>query len=183
MPLKVEKTPLADLLLLQPTKYPDESGHLVETHQSDKYAQAGITCDFIQDNQSYSLKGVLRGLHAQFKHPQAKLVRVASGVIFDVAVDARPDSKTFGKWHADLLSGMDHRQLFIPAGFLHGFVVLSDSAFVHYCCSDYYDLAGSFGVMWNDPDLGIDWPIKNPVMSEKDMKNLSWREAMKLLDK
>ncbi len=176
MNLLVEKTPLEGLLCLTPQVFGDSRGHLVETYHEDKYRQAGITRSFVQDNQSYSLKGVLRGLHAQIKRPQAKLVRSAAGEIFDVAVDARPSSPTFGKWHGVLLTGENHKQLFIPEGFLHGFCVLSESAVMHYKCSDIYTPDDQWGVLWDDPQLGITWPNQKPILSDKDLRNLSWEK-------
>ncbi len=182
MNLKVEKTPLEGLLLMAPLSFEDARGYLAETYHKDKYKHFGVNCDFVQDNQSYSVRGVLRGLHAQLRSPQAKLVRAVSGEIFDVAVDARPNSPTFGQWHGDYLSGANLRQLFIPEGFLHGFCVLSETAIVHYKCSSLYVPDDQSGVLWNDKDLGIDWPIETPVLSDKDRQNLTWkkfREALK----
>ncbi len=176
MNLKVEKTPLEGLLLMAPASFEDARGYLAETYQKEKYLELGITCGFVQDNQSYSLKGVLRGLHAQLKYPQAKLVRAVTGEIFDVAVDARPDSPSFGRWFGHILSGENLKQLFIPEGFLHGFCVLSESAIVHYKCSALYVSGDQWGVLWNDPDLGIQWPLEHPVFSDKDSQNLSWKK-------
>src|ERR1041384_6216385 len=164
MDLKAEKTSLAGLLSIRPESFSDPRGYLAETFHFEKYRRLGVDCDFVQDNQSYSLKGVLRGLHAQLQRPQAKLVRVVMGEIFDVAVDARQDSPTFGRWHADRLSGTNLTQLFIPEGFLHGFLVLSDFAIVHYKCSGFYLPNDQWGVLWNDPDLGIDWPDRKSVV-------------------
>jgi dTDP-4-dehydrorhamnose 3,5-epimerase len=166
MNLKVEKTPLAGLLMLMPLTFEDNRGYLAETYHFEKYRHVGITCDFVQDNQSYSTQGVLRGLHAQFKHPQAKLVRAVTGEIFDVVVDARPNSPTFGRWHGEYLSGANLKQLFIPEGFLHGFSTISENALVHYKYSDFYTPDDSFGVLWNDPELGIDWPLQSPILSD-----------------
>jgi dTDP-4-dehydrorhamnose 3,5-epimerase len=179
MGLTVEKTPLDGLLCLKPQVFTDSRGYLVETYQEEKYRQVGISKTFVQDNQSYSLKGVLRGLHTQLKHPQAKLVRAASGEIFDIAVDARPTSRTFGQWHGILLSSENHKQLFIPEGFLHGFCVLSESAVMHYKCSDVYVPDDQWGVLWDDPQLGITWPIQKPILSDKDLRNLSWGKFIK----
>lgn len=181
MNLMVEKTPIEGLLLMAPLSFADARGYLAETYHRDKYLKCGIQCDFVQDNQSFSKKGVLRGLHAQLKRPQAKLVRALTGEIFDVAVDARPGSRTFGQWHGDLLSGENLKQLFIPEGFLHGFCVLSDSALVHYKCSDIYVPDDQCGVLWNDPEIGIQWPIAKPVLSEKDLKNISWAKLKETL--
>jgi len=175
MNLKVEKTLLEGLLVVTPLSYEDPRGYLVETYHREKYRDFGVLCDFVQDNQSYSTRGVLRGLHAQLKYPQAKLTRVLSGEIFDVAVDARPDSPTFGQWHGDYLSGANLKQLFIPEGFFHGFCVLSESAIVHYKCSAHYAPDDQWGILWNDPELAIDWPLQSPILSEKDVKNMSWK--------
>jgi dTDP-4-dehydrorhamnose 3,5-epimerase len=183
MNLKVEKTTLQGLLLMAPASFEDARGYLAETYHEEKYRQFGITCGFSQDNQSYSVKGILRGLHAQLKHPQAKLVRAVTGEIFDVAVDARPHSPTFGKWHGDYLSGSNLKQLFIPEGFLHGFCVLSESAIVHYKCSEIYFPDDQWGVLWNDSELGIEWPVDRPSLSGKDLQNLTWEEFRNALPK
>jgi dTDP-4-dehydrorhamnose 3,5-epimerase len=181
MNLKVEKTPLEGLLLMAPLSFEDARGYLAETYHHEKYKHFGVTCEFVQDNQSYSTRGVLRGLHAQLKYPQAKLVRAVSGEIFDVAVDARPNSSTFGQWHGDYLSGANLRQLFIPEGFLHGFCVLSETAIVHYKCSEIYMPDDQWGVLWNDEDLAIEWPIASPILSEKDLKNISFKKLKETL--
>jgi dTDP-4-dehydrorhamnose 3,5-epimerase len=181
--LKVEKTPLEGLLVMAPLSFEDTRGYFAETYHQEKYRHFGVACDFVNDNQSYSIRGVLRGLHAQLKHPQAKLVRAVSGEIFDVAVDARPNSPTFGQWHGDYLSGSNLKQLFIPEGYLHGFCVLSETAVVHYKCSALYAPDDQWGVLWNDPELGIDWPIQFPILSEKDTKNMTWQNFSKNLQK
>lgn len=181
MNLKVEKTSLEGLLVMTPLSFEDTRGYLAETYHREKYRQFGVSCDFVQDNQSYSIRGVLRGLHTQLKHPQAKLVRAVSGEIFDVAVDARPQSPSFGQWHGDYLSGENLKQLFIPEGFLHGFCVLSETAIVHYKCSALYVSDDQWGVLWNDPELGIDWPTQSPMLSEKDTKNISWKKFLEVL--
>lgn len=183
MNLKVEKTPLEGLLVIEPLSFEDARGYLAETYHQEIYRQFGVSCDFVQDNQSYSIRGVLRGLHAQLKYPQAKLIRAVFGEIFDVAVDVRPQSPTFGQWHGDYLSGANLKQLFIPEGFLHGFCILSETAIVHYKCSALYAPDDQWGVLWNDPELGIGWPIQTPSLSEKDKKNMSWKkfsESLKL---
>lgn len=174
MDLKIEKTPLKGLLVMSPMSFSDNRGYLAETFHENKYKKFGIPGRFVQDNQTYSLKGVLRGLHAQRKYPQAKLVRAVTGEIFDVAVDARPRSPTFGKWHGNYLSGDNLKQLFIPEGFLHGFLVLSKSAIVHYKCSEIYRPEDQIGVLWNDPSLAIRWDTKKPILSKKDLQNESW---------
>ncbi len=182
MSLLIEKTPLEGLLVISPKRFPDDRGYLAETYHSEKYREAGILSNFVQDNQSLSRQDVLRGLHAQVKKPQAKLVRVLMGEIFDVAVDARPGSPTYGKWHGDYLSGENLRQLFIPEGFLHGFCVISANALVHYKCSALYDSTDPFGVKWDDPDLGVEWPVKAPIVSAKDIQNMSWAAARRVLE-
>lgn len=182
MNLKVEKTRLEGLLIVTPESFSDERGYLAETYHLERYREAGINCDFIQDNQSFSKRNVLRGLHTQIKKPQAKLARALVGEIFDVAVDARPGSPTFGQWDGVVLSDKNLKQLFIPKGFLHGFYVMSERALVHYKCSDLYDPTESFGVKWDDPDLAVEWPVKAPILSAKDKQNLSWVEARRLLE-
>lgn len=136
----------------------DNRGYFMETYKKEDFERGGITCTFVQDNQSSSVQGVLRGLHFQIKHPQAKLVRVVSGVVFDVAVDLRLESPTFGQWEGVVLSAENHRQLFIPRGFAHGFLVLSDYAEFCYKCDEVYHPGDEGGLMWNDESLGIDWP-------------------------
>jgi dTDP-4-dehydrorhamnose 3,5-epimerase len=181
MSLKVEQTPLEGLLVLVPSVFEDARGYLTETYQREKYRQAGISCDFVQDNQSYSVRGVLRGLHAQLKYPQAKLVQVVSGEVFDVVVDARPASATFGQWYGARLSSANLKQLFIPEGFFHGFCVLSESALVQYKCSALYAPDDQWGILWNDPELKIKWPLSSPTLSEKDLKNISWQKLKETL--
>lgn len=170
MPVKFEKTEIEGVVLCVPDVLRDARGFFVETFHSAKYAAGGgVTCDFVQDNRSSSLKGVLRGLHYQLRKPQAKLVFCLKGAIFDVAVDIRRGSPTFGKWSGALLSEENQRQLFIPAGFAHGFLVLSETAEIFYKCSDFYDKSDDRGLRWNDPDIGIAWPGEaSPVLSEKD---------------
>jgi dTDP-4-dehydrorhamnose 3,5-epimerase len=178
MDLRAVKAPLEGLLIVETVAFHDSRGYLTEGYHEAKYRDLGITCRFVQDNQSYSKKGVLRGLHAQLKNPQAKLVQVVSGEIFDVTVDARPESPTFGKWFGIRLSEENKKQLFIPAGFLHGFCVLSDETFVQYKNSDVYVPNDQLGVFWNDPDLAIDWPVREPLLSPKDAANIPWAQAV-----
>ena len=161
-------TDIEGLIIVEPDVYPDKRGFFTETFQAQRYAGAGINCAFVQDNLSYSTKGTLRGLHFQVNRPQAKLVHVISGEIFDVAVDLRPGSATFGKWAGVDLSGTNHRQLFIPEGFAHGFYVLSDTAYFAYKCSDFYAPDDEGGVLWSDPDIGIRWPAGDPIVSARD---------------
>ena len=168
--MDIQTTPLAGVLLLTPKAYKDPRGWFLESYHQDRYRAAGISASFVQDNHSSSSQGTLRGLHAQLKRPQAKLVRCVEGSVWDVAVDVRKGSPTFGKWYGAELSGENFRQLYIPTGFLHGFCVLSPQAQVEYKCSDFYDGPDQFGVRWDDPDLGIAWPVKDPLLSEKDAK-------------
>ena len=161
-------TALEGLLILQPKVFADERGFFLETYHSLRYRDAGIETSFVQDNLSFSKKNVLRGLHFQKSQPQAKLVQVISGEIFDVAVDIRPGSATFGKWAGVVLSEGNKRQLLVPEGFAHGFCVLSKAAHVAYKCSVFYNPADEGGIRWSDPDIGIDWPVSNPILSDKD---------------
>ena len=163
-------TTLEGLLILQPRVYADERGYFLETYHALRYGDAGIETSFVQDNLSFSKKNVLRGLHFQISQPQAKLVQVISGAIFDVAVDIRPGSPTFGKWAGMVLSEENKRQLLVPEGFAHGFCVLSESAHVAYKCSTFYNPGDEGGIRWSDPEIGIDWPIKDPILSQKDGK-------------
>lgn len=165
------KTDIPDVQIIEPTVFGDDRGYFMETYQIDEFAAAGIDKPFVQDNQSRSTKGVLRGLHFQIEHPQSKLVRVVSGEVFDVAVDLRPDSPTYGKWEGAVLSAENRRQFFVPRGFAHGFLVLSDIAEFCYKCDDVYHPNDEGGLMWNDPEIGIEWPILEGmelVLSEKD---------------
>ena len=159
---------LKEVIVVEPDVFSDKRGYFMETYQRLRYQDSGIDVTFVQDNLSFSRKGVLRGLHYQFPHEQAKLVQVIQGEIFDVAVDIRKGSPSFGKWISVILSHENKRQLFVPAGFAHGFCVLSDYAYVLYKCSDYYSPQSEGGILWSDPDLGIKWPISNPLLSEKD---------------
>ena len=168
--LKIETTPLPDLLVIEPQVYADDRGYFLETFQDRRYREKGVPGEFVQDNLAYSHKNVLRGLHFQIRHPQAKLIQTLSGEIYDVAVDVRPGSKTFGRWHATRLSADNRRQLFVPAGFAHGYCVTSETATVMYKCTDYYHPEDEGGVLWSDPQIGIDWPVRHPVVSEKDAR-------------
>jgi dTDP-4-dehydrorhamnose 3,5-epimerase len=146
----------------------DARGFFLETYHQQKYAAGGITGTFVQDNHSRSGRGTLRGLHAQVKRPQGKLIRVVEGEIYDVALDIRRGSPTFGRWVGMRISGDDFRQLWIPPGFAHGFCVLSEVAHVEYKCTELYDPGDEISILWNDPDLGIAWPIRDPIVSAKD---------------
>ena len=167
--MKVLKTILDDCIIIEPKVYADDRGFFLETFQLNRYKnEAGIYENFVQDNFSRSSKGVLRGLHFQKLKPQGKLVRVVKGEVFDVAVDIRKDSTSFGKWVSVILSEDNKKQLWVPPGFAHGFVVLSDFADFEYKCTDYYDPSDEESILWNDPDLNINWPIDNPNLSDKD---------------
>ena len=166
--MNIETTPLAGLLLITPDVYGDERGFFQETWNLRRYTDAGLDRLFVQDNLSRSRKGILRGLHFQNPGAQGKLVYVLEGEVFDVAVDVRADSPTFGQWYGVTLSAENHRQLFVPEGFAHGFCVTSETALFAYKCTDFYNPKAEFSLLWNDPDIGIDWPITNPELSEKD---------------
>ncbi len=172
--MKVEKTSLEGVLIITPDVHADERGFFMETYNRKRYEQAGVKISkngsFVQDNFSYSVRGTLRGLHFQKKNPQAKLVQVICGEIFDVAVDIRPDSPTFGQWIGVTLSEKSHQQMFVPEGFAHGFCVLSQTAHFLYKCSAFYDPEDERGILWSDPAIGIDWPVKTPIISPKDQK-------------
>lgn len=168
MPLKFISTSFQEVIIIEPEVFSDSRGFLMETFHQRKYAESGINCQFVQDNYSHSKKGILRGLHYQLRHPQAKLIHVISGEIFDVAVDIRKGSPTFGKWFGTYLSSENRRQIYIPEGFAHGFCVLSESADVMYKCTDFYVPGDDFGILWSDPTIGIKWPLNNPILSLRD---------------
>ena len=171
--ITVETCEIEGLKVITPTVFGDERGYFVETYNYNDYKEAGIDQVFVQDNQSSSVKNVLRGLHFQINHPQDKLVRVLAGEVFDVAVDLRPDSATYGKWFGVLLSAENKKQFFIPKNFAHGFLVLSDYAEFAYKCTDFYHPGDEGGIMYNDPEVGIEWPVApgcEPIMSERDHK-------------
>ena len=167
--MNVVKTKLHDCVIIEPKVFGDERGFFLETFQAERYAElAGITLPFVQDNYSRSLKAVLRGLHYQKTKPQGKLVRVVRGEVYDVAVDIRQDSPTFGQWEGVILSEKNNRQFWVPPGFAHGFLVLSDTADFEYKCTDYYDPSDEGSILWNDPELAITWPTSSPIVSAKD---------------
>ena len=166
--MEIIKTSIPEVIVLAPPVFSDSRGYFLETYQQKKYAELGINLPFVQDNQSYSTKNVLRGLHFQLRYPQAKLVRVTQGIVFDVAVDIRRNSPTFGKWHGEILSAENRKQMYVPENFAHGFCVLSDSAEFLYKCTDFYVPGDEAGLIWNDPQLGIKWPIDTPILSDKD---------------
>ena len=174
------KTKIEGLYEIEPTVFGDDRGYFMETYNDEfkfllKHID-GSVAEFVQDNESKSRKGVLRGLHMQFSHPQAKLVRVINGEVWDVAVDVRKDSPTFGKWHGVLLSADNKKQFFVPEGFLHGFVVLSDAATFVYKCTRLYEPDDEYGVAWDDADIDVKWPTTEVRLSEKDKHNHSLAE-------
>ena len=169
--MKVSQTELDGVLLIEPTVHHDSRGRFFESYAKEKYRAVGIQEDFVQDNQSLSNKNVLRGLHYRIDPEQSKLVRVVKGEVFDVVVDIRKSSPTFGKWQSFILSDTNHLQLYVPVGFAHGFCVLSDTMEFLYKVSEYYSGEKEKGLIWNDPDIGIDWPISDPILSDKDKSN------------
>jgi dTDP-4-dehydrorhamnose 3,5-epimerase len=166
--MKVIKTKLSGALVFEPKVFGDERGFFMETWNYERYKEAGLDVKFIQANLSKSSKGVLRGLHFQNPNPQGKLVQILQGEVFDVAVDIRVNSPTFGKWHGEILSAENKRQFYIPEGFAHGFCVLSDEALFSYMCTNVYDAKADCSIKWDDEDIGIQWPISKPSLSEKD---------------
>ncbi len=166
--MRIETTLLDGVLLISPKTFGDARGFFMETYHQERYRQAGITVTFVQDNLSSSVVGTLRGLHYQVDHPQGKLVQVVQGEIFDVAVDVRQGSPTFGRWVGATLSDENRRQLYVPPGFAHGFCVVSDTALMAYKCTDVYCPTGERSIRWDDPDVGIDWPLDAPILSDKD---------------
>lgn len=164
----ITATPLDGMLVIEPKCYQDERGFFLETYQAERYHEAGIHDTFVQDNQSRSMKNVLRGMHFQVKHPQAQMVTVMRGKVFDVGVDLRATSPTFGKWFGVELSDEGPRQIYMAPGFAHGFVVLSDWADLHYKVSRIYDAQDEGGLLWNDADVGIKWPADNPIVTARD---------------
>ncbi|MFT5356817.1 MAG: dTDP-4-dehydrorhamnose 3,5-epimerase [Polyangiales bacterium] len=166
--MNIETLSLPGVLLITPKVFGDARGYFVETFANERYAEAGINIPFVQDNLSRSPQGVLRGLHLQNPHGQGKLVQVVEGSVFDVAVDVRVGSPHFGKWVGAELSAENHCQLWVPPGFAHGFVVTSEHALFSYKCTDTYHPECELSVLWNDPAIGIDWPVESPVLSDKD---------------
>ncbi len=166
--MKVEPTEIPDVLLVTPSVFEDSRGFFLETYNKSRYFDAGIDREFVQDNYSHSCRGTLRGLHYQLPQAQAKLIGVIWGAIFDVAVDIRPDSPFYGKWVGAELSQENRCQLFVPEGFAHGFCVLSETADVLYKCTDFYNPEADRGILWNDPEIGIQWPVESPLLSDKD---------------
>jgi len=168
--MRVRETALPGVLIVEPLVFRDARGFFVETWHERRYAEAGIRAHFVQDNHSRSIKGTVRGLHWQERRPQAKLVRVVEGEVFDVAVDIRQGSPTYGRWVSAVLSERDHRMLYIPVGFAHGYCALSDEADFVYKVSAEYAPEQESGILWNDPALAIEWPVAEPVLSAKDLQ-------------
>src|SRR3974390_2809797 len=167
---------LDGLVIIEPSVFGDPRGDFMESWNQRRYAGVGLDVNFVQDNFSFSRRGALRGLHCQNPNPQGKLVSVLQGEVFDVAVDLRQSSPTFGQWHGLHLSSENKRQFFVPAGFAHGFEVLSETALFHYKCTEFYSPRDEMTLLWNDPDLDINWPVANPIISEKDTRGLRLRE-------
>ena len=173
-------TAIPDVVVVEPDVFGDARGFFLETWHEAKFREGGIDAEFVQDNHSRSRQGILRGLHYQIERPQGKLVRVVTGRVFDVAVDLRRSSPSFGRWVGEELSEDNHRMLWVPPGFAHGFYVLSDSADFVYKCTEFYALEHERCIRWDDPELGVDWPIPThaaPLVSEKDAGAVSFREA------
>lgn len=176
--MNFKPTRLPEVVVVEPKVFGDSRGFFMETWEARKFAEGGIDAKFVQDNHSRSSRWVLRGLHYQLRHTQGKLVRVTEGEVFDVAVDVRKSSPTFGQWVGEYLSAENRRMLWVPPGFAHGFVVLSERVDFLYKCTDYYDPASECTLLWNDAEIGVEWPIPagvEPIISEKDRKGLSWR--------
>jgi dTDP-4-dehydrorhamnose 3,5-epimerase len=182
--ITVKSCGIEGLYEIQPTRHDDARGYFIETYNKRDMAEAGLTMEFVQDNQSASVKGVLRGLHYQKEHPQGKLVRVISGEVFDVAVDLRAGSPTLGKWHGVVLNAEKQNQFYIPEGFAHGYMVLSDYAEFCYKVTDFYHPNDEGGIMWNDPQVGVEWPMPEGmtagdlILSDKDKVNWSYAEYL-----
>ena len=176
--MEVIDLPLPGLKLIRPRVFRDERGHFLELMHGPRYARAGLPPVFVQDNVSCSRKGVLRGLHYQHPRWQGKLISVLQGEIFDVAVDLRRESATFGKWHGQTLNDEDHAQIWVPAGFAHGFCAVSETATVHYKCTELYDPASEHTILATDPALGIRWPVDTPIVSPKDAAGVSFEDAV-----
>ena len=174
--MKVIQTDLPGVLILEPRVFPDARGFFLETYNKEKYVAAGLPLEFVQDNLSFSARSVLRGLHYQQPHAQGKLVYVLQGEVWDVAVDIRRDSAHYGQWTAVSLTSANKKQFYIPPGFAHGFCVVSETALFTYKCTDLYHPECDAGVRWNDPDLGIIWPVAEPILSAKDQNQPYLRE-------
>ena len=179
--INLVQTKLEGVYIIEPTIFGDNRGYFMESYSKRDFEEAGLTMNFVQDNESKSKKGVLRGLHFQTKYTQGKLVRVVEGEVFDVAVDLREGSPTFGQWTGVTLTAENKKQFYVPEGFAHGFLVLSDTATFQYKCTDYYAPEYDGGVLWNDPEIGIDWPLEGideVLLSDKDQKQQTLKEFM-----
>jgi dTDP-4-dehydrorhamnose 3,5-epimerase len=174
--MQITETHLPGVVIIEPKVFGDARGFFMETWQRDRYAEVGLPTTWVQDNLSQSRRGVLRGLHMQYPNPQGKLVTVLKGEVFDVAVDIRLGSPTFGQWVGVFLSGDNKKQLYIPPGFAHGFVVTSDEVLFSYKCTDFYDPKSEIALLWNDPDVGIKWPVVEPALSAKDMQGVRLKD-------
>ena len=173
-----KETKIKGVYIIEPQVFGDNRGYFMETYRKEEFDKAGLKYNFVQDNQSKSKKGVLRGLHYQKKYPQAKLVRVISGEVFDVAIDLRKDSPTYGQWVGEVLSSENKKMLMVPRGFAHGFMVLSETAEFIYKCDEVYHPEDEGGIMWNDPEVGVKWPSDiEPLLSDKDQKHPSLKES------
>lgn len=170
MSLKFIETDIPGVMIIEPAVFNDDRGYFLETYHYNKYSEKGLDITFVQDNHSHSVRGTLRGLHYQLNHAQGKLMYAVKGEIFDVAVDIRKGSPDFGKWTGVILSNKNKRQFYIPPGFAHGFCVLSDEADIIYKCTDFYAPDDEYGIIWDDPEINIDWPITDPNLSYKDSK-------------
>ena len=176
---KFIETKIKDLYIIEPRVFGDDRGYFMESYNRNDFVAAGLDMTFVQDNESKSKKGVLRGMHFQTKHTQGKLVRVTQGAVYDVAVDLRKNSPTYGQWEGLLLTEENKRQFYVPEGFAHGFLVVSDEAVFNYKCTDFYAPEYDSGLLWNDPDVGIEWPlegIEEIILSEKDKKQKTLKE-------
>lgn len=178
--MKIISTALPGVLILEPRVFGDQRGFFLESYHAARYRENGIDAEFVQDNHSRSVKGVLRGLHYQLEHAQGKLVRVGRGEVFDVAVDIRRGSPTYGRWHGEVLNDRNQRQFYIPPGFAHGFCVMSEEADFIYKCTDYYYPESEYGIAWNDPVIGIEWPLQKMTLSERDQHNPMLAEQVHL---
>jgi len=172
---------LPEIVLIDPRIFKDQRGYFLETYQAQRYEECGIAARFVQDNLSFSRRGVVRGLHYQLQKPQGKLVTVIQGEVIDLVVDIRSDSPSFGKWSKNTLSAENHRQLYVPPGFAHGFLVTSETASVLYKVTDYYHPGDEYGIWWNDADLGVDWPLSEAILSDKDSQFPQLKDVPKTL--
>ena len=174
--MEFEQLSIPEVILIKPTIFADQRGYFMESYHIDKFHSGGVKCKFVQDNHVKSVKNTLRGLHFQVQYAQAKLLRCLQGKVFDVAVDIRKKSQYYGKWVGEILSEVNKYELFIPKGFAHGYYVMSETAEIAYKCSDIYHAEDEKGIIWNDPEIGIDWPGLNPILSEKDQNLTSLRD-------